>query len=201
MNPKFYHKIPADFLSDKAILILIVVLCSTLSFLLGYFAGKARQQEDRPFLSTTGERTSPPEPGTTVPAGTDLVPTPDSGSAAVKEADAFRPAVPEPAVEVVEEKEKHAAGPSETAVTKEKSRHYYTIQVGAFRNKAQAETVRKKLKKKGYTARVVSAAGKNRTLYRVWVGRFETRKGAETGAIKLTRSEGLKTLVLRTDRW
>ncbi|VAX31754.1 hypothetical protein MNBD_NITROSPIRAE02-821, partial [hydrothermal vent metagenome] len=44
MNPKFYHKIPADFLTGKAILILIVTLCSAFSFLLGYFVGKSQME-------------------------------------------------------------------------------------------------------------------------------------------------------------
>ena len=51
MKPRFYHKLPADFLSGKALLILIVILCSALSFLLGYFVGRI-QAPERPALSS-----------------------------------------------------------------------------------------------------------------------------------------------------
>ncbi|VAX29396.1 hypothetical protein MNBD_NITROSPIRAE02-293, partial [hydrothermal vent metagenome] len=82
---------------------------------------------------------------------------------------------------------------------RKKTSLYYTIQVGAFRNKQQAEKLKNQLKRKGYSVKVISA-GEKRTIYRVWVGRFKSRKSAETAAIKLTRAEKLKTLVLKTER-
>ncbi|NOZ24798.1 MAG: hypothetical protein GXO94_01710 [Nitrospirae bacterium] len=204
MNPRFYHKIPADFLTGKAILILIVTLCSALSFLLGYFVGKSRLEEGptpvsmntraEDFRAPYQERqqqedeTAGHEENGGSGTMASVMPVPDSKEptrtgkkAAVGKKDVRKTAVG-----------------AKTAPERRVSARY-TIQVGAFRGKEQAERLKERLRKKGYSVKVV-AAGKKRTIYRVWVGRFGSRKAAETAAIKLTRAEKLKTLVLKTDR-
>ncbi|MEC4686402.1 MAG: SPOR domain-containing protein [Nitrospirota bacterium] len=208
MNPKFYHKIPADFMTGKAILILIVTLCSAFSFLLGYFVGKS-QMEPPPALMSMNTLTVPDEKARDISLqdkslqADDLLPTPAIESRKNKDTP------PALAAKAGAGKEKiyrnnskgsaeRTPGKKKTEVRK-KTSLYYTIQVGAFRNKQQAEKLKNQLKRKGYSVKVTSA-GKNRTLYRVWVGRFKARKSAETAAIKLTRAEKLKTLVLKTER-
>ncbi|VAX28885.1 hypothetical protein MNBD_NITROSPIRAE03-1511 [hydrothermal vent metagenome] len=217
MNPRFYHKIPADFLTGKAILILIVTLCSAFSFLLGYFVGKA-QLVERPALLSMNAVTAPAEKAREGYLLQDKSPQTDAilpssaikgqnnkGKTRSRVAKAGTGKESTRADKKEEFKKNNGKSTAEktlrnrkTEVRKEPSR-YYTIQVGAFRNKQQAEKLKNQLKRKGYSVKTVSAGGK-RSLYRVWVGRFKARKSAETAAIKLTRTEKLKTLVLKTDR-
>ncbi len=206
MNPRFYHKIPADFLSGKAVLILIVILCSAFSFLLGYYAGKSSARE-RPALSSKnplaeGEGFRAADVETEAPAGETGSEWLGSDAATALPAPVTAPAESPGSNEgtVPEKKAAESAGSDTKRVrTREAGDYYYTIQVGAFRGRKQAAGLRDRLRKKGYSVKVVEA-GRNRTLYRVWVGRFGSRKAAETAAIKLTRAERLKTLVVRTDR-
>ncbi len=208
MNPRFYHKIPADFLTGKAILILIVTLCSAFSFLLGYFVGKT-QMEEPPALLSMNTLTAPDEKAREISPQDKNLQTDDLTPSAAIEGEKNRDTTPAPAARAGKEKEKlnrnngkstaeKTPGDRKAEVRKEASL-YYTIQVGAFRNKLQAEKLKNQLKRKGYSVKVISA-GKKRTIYRVWVGRFKARKSAETAAIKLTRAEKLKTLVLKTER-
>ena len=201
MNPKFYHKIPADFLTGKAILILIVTFCSAFSFLLGYFVGKTRLVERPAALLSMNAVTAPAEKAREGSLLQDKGPQTDTvlPSSTVKgqnNGDKSRTRVGNTGTE------KESTGKtfrnSRREIGKQPSL-YYTIQVGAFRNKHQAEKLKNRLRRKGYSAKTVSA-GKKRSLYRVWVGRFKARKSAETAAIKLTRTEKLRTLVLKTDR-
>jgi cell division protein FtsN len=217
MKPKFYHKIPADFLTGKAILILIVTLCSAFSFLLGYFVGKA-QLVERPALLSMNTVTAPAEKAREGFLLQDKNPQTDAvlPSSAIKgrsnkgrtRSRVAKAGTGKESTRADKKEELNKNNWKSTArktlrnnrteVRKQPSL-YYTIQVGAFRNKQQAGKLRNQLKRKGYSTKVISA-GKKRTLYRVWVGRFQARKSAETAAIKLTRAEKLKTLVLKTER-
>jgi len=217
MNPKFYHKIPADFLTGKAILILIVTFCSAFSFLLGYFVGKA-QLVERPALISMNALTAPAEKAREGSLLQDKSPQtdavlPSSAGKGRNNKGRTRSRVDnagtgEESTRADKNEElnknnwkstaKKNLRNNRTEVGKQPSL-YYTIQVGAFRNKQQAGKLKNQLKRKGYSVKVISAGGK-RSLYRVWVGRFKARKRAETAAIKLTRTEKLKTLVLKTER-
>lgn len=55
MNPRFYNKISADILSGKLLLIVIVVVFSASSFLLGYFVGKLQAPAERVVLTRIEE--------------------------------------------------------------------------------------------------------------------------------------------------
>ncbi len=200
-------------MTGKAILILIVTLCSAFSFLLGYFVGKS-QLEERPALMSMNTLTAPDEKAQDIflqdksRQTDDLLPS--SAIEGKKNKDrtpalAAKTGAGNKSIRSVEKEKlnrkstaEKTSGNKKTEVRKETAL-YYTIQVGAFRNKQQAEKLKNLLKKKGYSVKVTSA-GKNKTLYRVWVGRFKSRKSAETAAIKLTRAEKLKTLVLKTER-
>jgi hypothetical protein len=59
----------------------------------------------------------------------------------------------------------------------------YTVQVGAFRQRENAEAVVRRLRAQGYDAQVVSGA-----LVRVWVGRFEKEPAARRLAKDLARA-------------
>ena len=56
----------------------------------------------------------------------------------------------------------------------------YTVQVGAFRNAADADALKSKLDKKGHKAFLIELKTKNNApLYKVAVGAFSTRNEAE----------------------
>jgi cell division protein FtsN len=62
----------------------------------------------------------------------------------------------------------------------------FNVQAGAFREKASAETLRKRLAKAGYPARLVKGAGKNREkYYKVMVGPYAEREAARKTMDKL----------------
>ncbi|HDH01784.1 MAG TPA: hypothetical protein ENH17_01495, partial [Nitrospirae bacterium] len=156
MNPKFYHKIPADFMTGKAILILIVTLCSAFSFLLGYFVGKS-QLEERPALMSMNTLTAPDEKAQDIflqdksRQTDDLLPS--SAIEGKKNKDrtpalAAKTGAGNKSIRSVEKEKlnrkstaEKTSGNKKTEVRKETSL-YYTIQVGAFRNKQQAEKLK-----------------------------------------------------------
>lgn len=71
-----------------------------------------------------------------------------------------------------------------------KKRGYFSIQVGAFSRKGNAQKLSKLLKKKGYNAYIEKIYKRDRLIYRVKVGKFDTKKGAQREAAKL-KKEGL----------
>jgi tetratricopeptide (TPR) repeat protein len=64
----------------------------------------------------------------------------------------------------------------------------FSVQVGAFGSKANAEALVKKLKPKYRQVSCIAGVVEERTFYRVWVGKFDTREAAERfGRDKLVR--------------
>jgi TolA-binding protein len=79
---------------------------------------------------------------------------------------------------------------------KETTEEYYTVQLGSYRNKANAEKYAVTLRGKGIEVRVVEAVVKGQTYYRVWAGQFLSLEGAREYLLKLD-SLGLKGNVVR----
>jgi len=77
----------------------------------------------------------------------------------------------------------------------------YTVQVGAFRDFPEAESLKSELSRKGYNAAVVTfKTKKQEILYKVMVGAFSTREEAEQFSLKIRKNDGLKPFVtFRTD--
>ncbi|MEO0128615.1 MAG: SPOR domain-containing protein [candidate division WOR-3 bacterium] len=75
-------------------------------------------------------------------------------------------------------------------------REYYTIQIGSFRNKENAEKRLEELKTKGFDARIVEAVIMDKIHYRVWIGEFETLEEAKSLLAKLD-SLGIKGNVVK----
>ncbi len=72
----------------------------------------------------------------------------------------------------------------------------YTVQAGAFKNEADADSLKSKLDNKGYKTFVIPfRTKKHEKLFKVMVGEFSTRKDADFLSIKLKKTEGLKTFV------
>lgn len=72
----------------------------------------------------------------------------------------------------------------------------YTIQVAAMANKTTAETLAKRLRRKGFASHILPLAVPNRgTLFRVRIGGFRSKSEAEKWAIYLKQEEGLSPFV------
>jgi cell division septation protein DedD len=73
----------------------------------------------------------------------------------------------------------------------------FTIQVGAFKDRASAESVMDRLKKKGFSAYVVAPEGPDGGLFNVRVGSFPARADAERVQAKLRDDEKFKPFIVR----
>jgi DNA-binding response OmpR family regulator len=73
----------------------------------------------------------------------------------------------------------------------------YSVQVGAFRNRANARRLMNALKAKGYEARLKQLQRGGKPLYKVLVGSFSSREEALATAKRLSSKEGLKTVLYR----
>jgi DedD protein len=74
----------------------------------------------------------------------------------------------------------------------------YTVQFGAYKDASAARAAVKKLRKKGYDARVYAASvRKGGFNYKVHVGNFDTREGAASEAKKLSASERAASYVTK----
>ena len=73
----------------------------------------------------------------------------------------------------------------------------FTIQVGAFKDKATADSVVTRLKGKGFAAYVVSPEGSDGGLYNVRVGHYAARADAERTQIKLRDDEKFKPFIVK----
>jgi len=73
----------------------------------------------------------------------------------------------------------------------------YTVQVGAFKNKAEADKFRAKYSKKGYKIYIEGIkTNRNMKIYKLRTGEFREKKDAEVLAVKLKKTENLKTFVV-----
>lgn len=75
----------------------------------------------------------------------------------------------------------------------------YTVQAGAFKNEKEAVVLKKKLEKKGYNNIYMfrEKKQKNEVLFKVRIGDFETKKEAEIFAVKLNKTEGLRSFAVK----
>lgn len=64
--------------------------------------------------------------------------------------------------------------------TPDKTKEYYTVQVGSYRNKNNADNYASEIRAKGYSVQIVEALVKGNTYFRVWVGKFTTIEQAKT---------------------
>ena len=73
----------------------------------------------------------------------------------------------------------------------------FTIQVGAFKDRATADSMVAKLKAKGFAAYVMTPPGGNAQLFNVRVGSFTARPDAERVQTKLRDEEKFKPFIVR----
>jgi len=72
----------------------------------------------------------------------------------------------------------------------------YTVQVGAFKSRREADALQTGLEAKGYKTQNRKTGSKGKPLYKVVVGEFGTKKEAELLALKLRKAEGLHSFVV-----
>lgn len=167
-------------------MIAIVVSVSTLGFILGYFVGQAVTKQK------------------TVQTQEDVIPVPDeTGNAIPQEQtkEQLELAQQENKIEQVfaEETKKPEKNiqkaPSVKPEENTAETSICTVQVGAFKNSKDAETLKQRLESKGYKVYIKkSSLTKNTKLYKVRVGRFAAREDADVLDNKL-KKEGLKAFV------
>jgi len=75
---------------------------------------------------------------------------------------------------------------------------YFTIQVGSYRDKANADAYAGEIGKQGFDVQVVEAFVKGNTYFRVWVGKFATREDADALSLKLN-ALGIKGNVVKSN--
>jgi len=103
----------------------------------------------------------------------------------------------EPKQKSKEDQQKPAA--KKSSVSKESKKPdgpVYTVQIGAFKSSDEAEAFRKKhAKNKLHTYITTDTNKKKEKVYKVRTGEFKDRKSAEVLALKLSKTEKLKTFV------
>jgi TolA-binding protein len=72
----------------------------------------------------------------------------------------------------------------------------FSIQIGAFSRRRNAENLANRLRKKGYSVSILSPSPGRSSLYKVRVGRFKTRSAALKAAKRLGKNERLDTEVV-----
>ncbi len=102
---------------------------------------------------------------------------------------------PQPAFPSPESVKRKPAAPETTKEAPTSS--YFSIQVGAFSSKSNAENLARQLRKKGYTVDIIPPASGKSRLYRVRVGRYKTRNGALSAARRLGKNEKIDTKVVQ----
>lgn len=95
-----------------------------------------------------------------------------------------------------------AVKPSTTASTpkpkaKPSAKAAFHIQVGAFKNEANAAALTNQYKDKGYDAFTIKAQKEKEIIYRVLIGKFENRKEASKLAEDIGRKEKIKAIVFK----
>jgi serine-type D-Ala-D-Ala carboxypeptidase (penicillin-binding protein 5/6) len=75
----------------------------------------------------------------------------------------------------------------------------YTVQVGAFREKRAAEMLRQRLRKRGYSAYVMTSGTRTAKFYRVRLGEFDSRGEAKRFVGRLKSQMGLEAVVAASD--
>ncbi len=73
----------------------------------------------------------------------------------------------------------------------------FVVQVAAVRQRAEADTIRRRLAGKGYPAFVSTPAASGPAVFRVRVGKYDSRREAESIAGRLEREEQFKPWITR----
>lgn len=81
-----------------------------------------------------------------------------------------------------------------------KESHFYSAQVGAYKETVNAEALVERLKSKGYDAFTLSTTKGNEKFHKVLVGKFEDKKKAEEIISDLKEKENLKAILYMSEK-
>lgn len=212
MNEDEFAERPSGFMLGKEFIIVLVIIFSGLSFTLGYFVGKSGTPKSEPALQAV-ESPGQSQKQEMPPAPPSLAIAP-----ATEQAQAVLPPLKEPistTASIVEKPaqqkiaESQIAKPAaekparkvEPAAALESKSAIYTVQIGAFKNIAEAKQLKAKFYKKGYKSFISEGTNKKeQKIFKVKTGEFKEKKEAEVLALKLKKTEGLQTYVtLKTE--
>ncbi len=215
------------FYIGKGIIILSLIITSSLSFILGFFVGKGMRSPATgqasvvtPLMSAGQEKTAaemkevPAQPQTPqIVQSAETQKTPDNPEIPKQDAPLESPETKkmqqpretkhngESQRLKEDEKASKTKSSKDSRTTQEAAaKAKYTVQIGAFRNASEADSLKSKFAKKGYKSFIMVAKRKNDKFYKVATGEFHSRKEAELLAVKMKKTEGLKAFVtLKTE--
>lgn len=207
MKPRYYNRIPFDIFSGKVMLIILLFIVSSLSFVLGYYVGK-NSGTGETIITESSYRMSDKQEKTVTVTPLDAEDKRESVKEYTPQKKIKKESIKstmEGDTKKTESRKQVTTKPVQRKISKEtKSRQssvlrvYYSIQVGAFKSKAQAETVKKRLQKKGYHVNITkSTTGK--ILYKVRLGRFKNREEAMVFLRKIKDRERLDGIIVRSE--
>jgi len=190
-------------LLKKPLLILIAVILSSSSFLLGYMAGKSNVDDSgKEIVAVRADdvtTTSSADPDMKKEADEEIVAPPSSSDTRNTEQvvkpspDGLhekRPGDPV-AIEKISEQ-----SPVFAVANKKPGSGEYTVQVGAFKRMKDASSLKSSLEKKGYNSYIERTKAGSSSLYKVRVGSFDIREEAEKIVHSLKKREKIDSFVL-----
>jgi cell division protein FtsN len=173
----------STFIISKGLIIAVIIFTSSASFILGYFVGKnvpKKASETKLPLENRQEKNTLPE---------------EILSQYTVQPKSVAPAGEKGVQKEIKEVEKKV--PKDSQQPQKQTKIVYTVQVGAFKDAPDAESLKAKLDKKGFKTYVTpSESKKEGRLYKVWIGEFNTRKEAEILSQKIKKSERLQAFVI-----
>jgi len=231
MNDDEFSEKPSGSMLGKEFIIVLVIFFSGLSFTLGYFVGKSgtpgpepalqavepsgqlQKQELLPVPASPAAALAPEQTQAVLPTIKEPVsPVAPVTERIIRQQTANETKTRPPQIKEKEQQKsseaevaKSATGKStqdiEPPATAETKSAIYTVQIGAFKNIAEAKQLKAKFDRKGYKSFI--STGKNKKaekVFKVKTGEFREKKEAELLALKLKKTEALQTYVtLKTE--
>ncbi len=207
MKTRYSRRIPFDIFSGKVILIILLFIVSSLSFVLGYYVGKNSGTGETIITDSSYTISDKQEKTVTVtPLDAEnkkepvkeYIPQKKTEKNSIKSAMEGDAKNTESRRQVTKKAVEHKTSKKAKSRRSSVSRIYYSIQVGAFKSKAQAETVKKRLQKKGYHVSIAKSTT-DKTLYKVRLGRFKNREDAKVFLRKIKDRERLDGIIVRSE--
>jgi cell division septation protein DedD len=181
-------------------LFMAATVAAVVIFLCGVMVGRGVQTTRNGLGDLSVEAASDPTANVQSPAAaTDQPVAGDGSTPSASDEDLSYPerlAEPSPPPETLSE------SPAPTSVERKSSApapsgEGFTVQVAAVKEQSEAETIAKRLTRKGYAAYVMSPAARAPQVFRVRVGKYRDRREAETVANRLEREEQFKPWITR----
>lgn len=171
-------------MDGRGVAIVLIALVSGASFALGFYVGKTTTDTIKEIRIVS------------VPPGPETL-----KEEAPVEAGAEKPAVAAKEAKV----EKSPAAPVKTAdkpvavkPPKRKVARVYSVQIGAFKNRKDAEALQQQFKGKGYSAYLLRTKTREENpVYKVRIGKFRKKKDAEILSLKFKKIEGMAAFITR----